>query len=155
MRGAFNGWSLSKQLIRESGNIYSLTIPLVQYFFYEYKFFIDAPGAENGGWEGNMNATTMGNRLLDLEDKPLILPVAGYNVITGIKPVTFSNIKLFVQNHSLHLSNFPPKEVIQVFQINGKKILEAKCADDQLTIPLPSGIYILKIGNFSSKIIVN
>lgn len=155
VRGSFNSWGAGNQLFKETGNIYSVTIPLVQYFFYEYKFYIDTPGAANSGWEGNMNETTMGNRLLDLEDKPLILPVARYNVLTGNKPMEMSNIKVFTRDHSVMISGFPVNSLIQVFTVNGIRIIETKGNSDQLSLPLPTGIYILKIGNSARKIIIN
>ena len=155
VRGSFNGWGLSNMLSKESGNIYSVTIPLVQYFFYEYKFYITSAGADNGGWEGNSNETTMGNRLLDLEGGTLILPVAGYNNFTAVTPVAKSNIIIYSENNVLNVNQLPPKSKIQIYQINGSMIKSLDCRDSQISVPIEPGVYIVKIGDFARKIIVD
>jgi hypothetical protein len=87
LKGSFNNWGTSNPMSLESGNIFSITIPLSQYFLYEYKFCTDAPNAPNGGWEQTLDESIAGNRLLDL---------LGLNVIL--------NTKLF-KNSSLTLTN--------------------------------------------------
>jgi len=74
LRGSFNNWGLANQLSPEAGNVYSLTLPLNQYFLYEYKFYTDAANALTLAWEMTLDETVGGNRLLDLENLAMVLP---------------------------------------------------------------------------------
>lgn len=87
LKGSFNNWGTSYPMNLESGNVYSITIPLTQYSLYDYKFCTDAPNAPNGGWELTLDESIAGNRLLDLQNVNVTL-----------------NTKLF-KNSSLILTN--------------------------------------------------
>ncbi len=80
LRGSFNNWGTTNQLSPETGNVYSLTLPLNQYFLYEYKFYTDAANALTLAWEMNLDETIGGNRLLDLENTSKVLPTKAYKM---------------------------------------------------------------------------
>jgi hypothetical protein len=62
LRGSFNNWQMNNEMIKApSGFVYSLTIPLDEFNYYEYKYFITSPSAGNNGYEDSVGAAN-GNR---------------------------------------------------------------------------------------------
>lgn len=80
IRGSFNNWGTTNQLSPETGNVYSLTLPLNQYFLYEYKFYTDAANALTLAWEMNLDETIGGNHLLDLGNTAMVLPTKAFKI---------------------------------------------------------------------------
>ncbi|HNW53262.1 MAG TPA: hypothetical protein PKN21_03285, partial [Bacteroidales bacterium] len=56
LRGAFNSWDLSNAMTSEGNGVYSTTINVASYTWYEFKFFTDAAGFPNNGWEHTVGA---------------------------------------------------------------------------------------------------
>ncbi|MFN8134472.1 MAG: LamG-like jellyroll fold domain-containing protein [Bacteroidales bacterium] len=56
LRGAFNNWDLSNAMTSDGNGVYSTTINLASYTWYEFKFFTDASGFPNNGWEHTVGA---------------------------------------------------------------------------------------------------
>ena len=56
LRGAFNNWDLSNEMTSDGNGVYSTTINLASYTWYEFKFFTDASGFPNNGWEHTVGA---------------------------------------------------------------------------------------------------
>lgn len=54
--GTFNSWTLSNPMDQESAGVYSTTLTLSSSTWYEFKFFTDAAGFPNSGWEANVGA---------------------------------------------------------------------------------------------------
>lgn len=94
VKGDWNSWD-GQQMTLESGSVYSLTIPIKRYWFYEYKFFINSAGAPENGWEFNTAETASGNRQLDLENTAKTLPTVRFAsdalpAIPGVDMTRFS-----------------------------------------------------------------
>lgn len=85
LRGSFNSWAQSNQMIRETGSVFSVTIPLLQYSLYNYKFWSDAPSTPNSGWELATDETFSGDRLLDLANMPKTLAIKSFRSSAGLK----------------------------------------------------------------------
>lgn len=56
LRGAFNNWDLSNAMTSDGNGVYSTTINLTSYTWYEFKFFTDAEGFSNNGYEHTVGA---------------------------------------------------------------------------------------------------
>ena len=54
------------QMNLESGTVYSITVPLNRYNFFDYYFSTNSPTAPNGGSELKIDETIAGNRLLNV-----------------------------------------------------------------------------------------
>lgn len=79
IRGTFNSWGTTTPLTAAGNNIYSVTIPLTDDSWYEYKYFINTSGAPNSGWETNFPITSSGNRRIYIGVNDLTLPIVFYN----------------------------------------------------------------------------
>jgi len=66
-RGTLSDWS-TRQMTLENGTIYSVTLPFNRYNFFDYKFSTNSATAPNGGYELKVDDTTIGSRLLDVEN---------------------------------------------------------------------------------------
>ena len=49
IRGTFNNWDTTIPLSAVGNNVYSVTIPLAENSYQEYKYFINTSGAAGGG----------------------------------------------------------------------------------------------------------
>lgn len=85
LRGTLSDWS-SRQMTLESGTVYSVTVPVNRYNFFEYRFYTNSATAPNGGYELKVDETTLGYRLLDVENLNKTLPVATFqsNAVSGL-----------------------------------------------------------------------
>lgn len=54
LRGSFNNWDTSNQMTSQGEGIYSITLNLQGNSAYYFKFFTDAPGFSNSGWENTV-----------------------------------------------------------------------------------------------------
>ena len=64
VRGTFNNWDKSNELLVTVDNVYSTTVGLPENSYSEYKYYITSPGAENNGWENSFPVTEDGNRMI-------------------------------------------------------------------------------------------
>lgn len=85
-RGTLSDWSL-RQMTLESGTVYSVTLPFNRYNFFEYKFSTNSSTAPNGGYELKVDDTTIGSRLLDVENSNKTLTTVKFKS-TATTPVT-------------------------------------------------------------------
>lgn len=92
MRGTLSDWSLT-QMNLESGTIYSVTLPVNRYNFFEYKFYTNSPTTPNGGYELKVDETTLGNRLLNVENTNKILATVKFNsnAVNGLDMIPINN----------------------------------------------------------------
>lgn len=79
VRGSFNNYGLTHQLISEQNGIYSITVSLPASSYVDYKYFISTSGADNSGWENNFPATYNGNRVISYSNNNLQLATVYYN----------------------------------------------------------------------------
>lgn len=79
LRGSFNSWGTLNLMALVSNGIYSVTVPLTENSYNEYKFFINTVGATNGGYELNFPIAQTGNRRLMPTVNNLVLPTVFFN----------------------------------------------------------------------------
>jgi hypothetical protein len=77
-----------------------------------------------------------------------------YNVNTGTKDNRIESLKIAVSGRQLLLSDVPENTTLQIYNVSGLKILEMVNPDQQVSVDLVPGIYILKVGNGISKIVI-
>jgi len=58
LRGSFNSWSMSTRMTYQGNGVYTSTITLYANGYYEYKYYTDAPGFSNGGYEKSAGVVT-------------------------------------------------------------------------------------------------
>lgn len=79
LRGSFNNWEQNAEMIKDpTGYIYSVSIQVEPFTYYEYKYFITSAGASNGGYEDSVGAAH-GNRYFNFLRFNTILPVDFFN----------------------------------------------------------------------------
>jgi Tol biopolymer transport system component len=105
LRGSFNGWNPANRLA-SNGSIYATTIALPKRFQYQYKFWMNSPGAPNSGWEGFVGPEpTYGNREVTVATNDTTLPVVFFNGVTSIPPP--DNATLFYSSTNYSSSPVP------------------------------------------------
>jgi len=75
-------------------------------------------------------------------------------ISTGLQPINQSNIKIMIDNGKLIISNAEIGSTVQVFTVLGIKVKEQCVENDHTIISLISGIYLLRVGIYSGKVIV-
>ncbi len=107
LRGSFtNDWGAMYEMTKESGSyIYTLTKSVDQNTQYEYKYFINTEGAENGGWEMNGvgSGGANGNRVLPAAASNIELPVVYFN---DLRKLFISDAHGEILKSDLALGNF-------------------------------------------------
>jgi len=73
---------------------------------------------------------------------------------TDLKTVDQSEIKVTVDNGKLIVQYAVKGIKIEIYSISGQNIKEQLIENYQTEIPLPKGIYILRIGNYSDKVVI-
>lgn len=73
LKGSFNGWSDQNPMSLESNGVYTCTVVLDPSTSYQYKYFINSAGAENGGWEITISDGENGNRVVKTETSSMVL----------------------------------------------------------------------------------
>jgi len=103
VKGDWNWWN-GQQMTLETGNIYSISVPINTYSFNEYKFFTNSASAPNKGLELNTDESIDGNRLLDIYNAPKTLGVVQFksNAIPSIANVDMKKISDKVQVLKFH-----------------------------------------------------
>ena len=54
LRGSFNNWDLSGQMAHQGNGVYTITLNMESASYNEFKFYTDAPGFPNSGYEKNV-----------------------------------------------------------------------------------------------------
>jgi hypothetical protein len=75
-------------------------------------------------------------------------------ITTGTKSMNESNIRVITERGKLIILNAEFGNIAQVYNISGIKITEQTIKNNQINILLPTGIYLLRVGNFSDKILI-
>lgn len=73
---------------------------------------------------------------------------------TALKPISHSYIKLFSRKGELIIENVILGDKLKIYNIDGLKIKEQTLNEYSNILSLPTGSYIVKIGNYSSKVII-
>lgn len=71
---------------------------------------------------------------------------------TGIVPVSISDIRIKTYNGSLIVENAKAGDKVEIFNIAGVKIKEQLTEGYQTKIKLQSGIYLIRVDNYSDKV---
>jgi hypothetical protein len=80
VKGSFNNWGESGGLTREgSTNVWSASVSLNANSSYQYKFYINSGGAENGGWEKKPGFQSDGNRQVVTGTAAILLPTVYFD----------------------------------------------------------------------------
>lgn len=75
-------------------------------------------------------------------------------ITTGVQSINQSNIRVITARGKLRILNVELGGIAQIYSISGVKIKEQAVISGQTDIFLPSGVYVLRIGNFTDKILV-
>ena len=122
--GTFNAWGLTNLLTVENNNIYSTTLSLAGDSWYEYKYFINTSGAENGGWETNFPITSSGNRRMYIGINELTLPTVFYNDGEMDKIKTTSHFIIhYTANDNSYIDDFASR--IEICYTNISKAIQS------------------------------
>lgn len=73
---------------------------------------------------------------------------------TEIKSIGQSNINLIVKDRNLVISNVWTRTKVEIYSLSGVKMREEFIDADQTIMSLPTGIYVIFIGGYSDKIVV-
>jgi len=73
---------------------------------------------------------------------------------TGLQFIDMTSIKVATYDGKLTIENVEPGSTLQVFTASGVKVKEQKLGSTNSTLSLPSGVYVLRIGNYSKKIVI-
>ena len=73
---------------------------------------------------------------------------------TNLSSISYSNIKIAVEKGLLVIDNVDPGSMVQVYTILGVKIIERQVDNNKTNILLTAGTYILRIGDYSEKVVV-
>jgi hypothetical protein len=76
------------------------------------------------------------------------------DMTTGLQSIGKSNIKIETNNGKLIINNAESGNVVQLYSASGFKIKEQRVENSQTSFSLPSGIYMIRIGNYSGKVVV-
>jgi len=74
---------------------------------------------------------------------------------TGMQSIGQKDIKIIIGNGKLIIENANVDDKVEIFDISGKKIKEQYIESNQDKILLPKGIFIIRIENYSKKVIIN
>ncbi len=73
---------------------------------------------------------------------------------TSIQPILQSDIKLRTENGKLNIEHVKEGSKVEIYNVLGKKIIEQTIMSNQTKIPLLKGIYLIRINNYSDKVII-
>lgn len=77
IRGSFNNWGTGNVMVKGTGNVYSATISLADNSSNYFKYYTNAVGADNGGWENDF--PNVANRVINITVNDLTLPTVFFN----------------------------------------------------------------------------
>jgi hypothetical protein len=102
LRGTFNNWDLSNQMLSEGNGVYSLTLALQANGWYQFKYFTDASGFPNGGYEANVGIA-QDVRSMSLGSKDLVLAKLYFNNANLILRKTTPYFYLYCADSDLNI----------------------------------------------------
>jgi hypothetical protein len=73
---------------------------------------------------------------------------------TGIHPINQSNIKIMTGNGNVTIENATIGDKVQIYSVSGAKIRDQAVVNNQTSISLHPGVYVIRIGNHSDKFII-
>ncbi|MHB9141169.1 MAG: leucine-rich repeat protein [Paludibacter sp.] len=73
---------------------------------------------------------------------------------TGILTIDQSNIRIMNKDKTLIISNAKLGSKVKIYTVSGLTIKEQSIENNQTTITLPTGVYVLRIGDYSAKIVI-
>ena len=73
---------------------------------------------------------------------------------TGLFPIIQSNIKIMTKDKTLKISNAKSGSKVKIYTVSGLTVKEKSIENNQTLITLPTGVYVLRIGDYSGKIII-
>lgn len=101
LRGDFNSWDLSNQMAHQGDGVYVITLNLNANAYYNYKYYTDAPGFSNGGYEKSVGVD-MDNRCMSLGTNSL-----------GLAKIYFNNANLSIRKSTAHFNIWSAESDLQ------------------------------------------
>lgn len=77
-----------------------------------------------------------------------------YNVNTGTNENLIESLKIAVSGRRLLLSDLSENSSFQLFNVSGLKIIDMVHPDQQVSVDLEPGVYVVKVGNDICKIVI-
>lgn len=77
-----------------------------------------------------------------------------YNVNTGTMDNPVESLKVAVSGRKLLLSDLPENTSLQLYNVSGLKIIDMVRPDQQVSVDLEPGVYVVKVGNNICKIVI-
>jgi len=120
--------------------------------------YIVDESVENGNYQ--IELTDIDMQLEDgtsIQQESILVTTEVQRTETGIFPTAANNIKVYSTSEGIVVENAPVGEMIHIYNVSGAlvAIVETQYfASVQTTIAIPQGIYIVKVGNTTSKVIV-
>jgi len=73
---------------------------------------------------------------------------------TSLQSINQSNIKMRIENEKLFIENAKVGDNVEIYSFSGIKIKEQSIRSNQTKIELHKGIYLIRIENYSNKVII-
>lgn len=87
-----------------------------------------------------------------LKEIPIVVK---QKIVTNVEKAISQNINVFTQGHVFTIEN-AENQTVYVLDVTGRIILKTTCSSPCFTITLPrAGIYLVKIGESSTKVVVH
>lgn len=77
-----------------------------------------------------------------------------YNINTGTNEHFNRSLKVAVSDRKLLLSDLPQNSSLQLYNVSGLKIIDMVSPDQNVSIDLEPGVYVIKVGNDVCKIVI-
>lgn len=77
-----------------------------------------------------------------------------YNINTGTMDNPLETLKVAVSGRRLMLSDLPENTSFQLYNVSGLKIIDMVHPDQQVSVDLEPGVYVVKVGNDICKIVI-
>ena len=65
-----------------------------------------------------------------------------------------NSVQVYSNDKTLYIKNANTGDIVSVYSVTGLKVASAVVTSDPTTVDLPTGIYIVKVGNYATKVIV-
>jgi hypothetical protein len=77
-----------------------------------------------------------------------------YNINTGTNENLVESLKVAVSGRRLLLSDVPENTSLQIYNVSGLRIMDMVNPDQQVSVDLEPGVYIVKLGSGICKIVI-
>ena len=124
--------------------------------------FTGAPNASGTGWP---TPTSSYNSIKDAiyapvfdGTQPLIYlgSISDFSdVSTAVSLTNTNNVLIYANGSQLIVTNANQGDIVAVYTVSGVKVASVLVSTDKTTVDLPTGIYLVKVGNFSTKVVVH